>query len=346
MNIYITLDYELYLGRKTGTPENGLFRPMSAIMDMLDKTGIKLTVFVDGAYLYRMSELKDNCQSINKDLHNVTMNIKEISERGHSVQYHFHPQWLYSTYEEEKGWVMDMNHYKLSDVPGDKLSIAFRKGKEIIEKIIGKKIIAFRAGGYSLCSYLCYGSLFNNNGIRIDSSVLPGLWERSKFQEYDYRKAPLKSSYNFREDVCTELMDEKDAFVEIPITTIPGKINICYWINYTFHKFQKEQQSISEPVVVYGDGKSVSTEISRIVKYWKIFKALFRNGITMANLDSLKGSIYDAYTRVSQSNQNQLVIIGHPKASSNLSIKELERFIDEKLIVGDNFLTFDNVLNY
>ncbi len=31
MNVYFTLDYELFLGEKTGTPENCLIRPMDEL---------------------------------------------------------------------------------------------------------------------------------------------------------------------------------------------------------------------------------------------------------------------------------------------------------------------------
>lgn len=37
---------------------------MRAIMDMLDKTVTKLTVFADGAYLFRMDEKKEELPAI------------------------------------------------------------------------------------------------------------------------------------------------------------------------------------------------------------------------------------------------------------------------------------------
>lgn len=342
MNIYITLDYELFLGKKTGTPKNCLFRPMSAIMDMLDKTRTKLTVFVDGAYLYRMNELKDSYLSIQNDLNDVVANIKEISDRGHSVQYHFHPQWLYSTYDEEKGWNMDLDHYKLSDVDKDKLSAAFRIGKEIIEKVVGKKLTAFRAGGYSLCSYAYYGRLFNDNGIKIDSSVLPGKMADSKFQVYDYRKTPSKSSYTFKEDICTEV-NGNDGFLEIPISSISDKLNISIWTNYLFLKIRKKMLIKSEPIIVYGDGLPVSSETSKGVVYWNIIKNLLKRIVTVASADSLGRDIFDVYSKMLKQGRKELVIIGHPKSTTNVSIDNLGRFIDEKLNSGDCFCTIDTV---
>lgn len=346
MNIYITLDYELYLGRKTGTPENCLFRPMSAIMDMLDKTGTKLTVFVDGAYLYRMNEIKVNNPSIQKDLLDVASNLQEISERGRSVQYHFHPQWLYSTYDADKGWIMDMDHYKLSDVPEERLLIAFKEGKDLIEKAIGKELFAFRAGGYSLCSYTCYGKLFDSNGIKIDSSVLPGKSSNSRFQVYDYRNTPLKSVYNFREDVCEESKNSEEGdFAEIPISCIPGKLKLNYWINLFLQKISRKKKSYRLGAAKrYGDGLSVSSEASKVDEYLNILKTLFEKEIIVASADSLSGSIFDVYTYLSKQSVNNMVIIGHPKAASEASIKNLERFIDEKLHWGDRFLTLDNNL--
>ena len=42
--------------------------------------------------------------------------------------------------------------------------------------------------------------------------------------------------------------------------------------------------------------------------------------------------------------RNEFVIIGHPKASTDVSIRNLERFVDERLGSGDHFCTFEDVV--
>lgn len=51
MNVFFTIDYELFLGGNTGTVRNCLIRPLNALTELLDKYQIKLTLFVDAAYL-------------------------------------------------------------------------------------------------------------------------------------------------------------------------------------------------------------------------------------------------------------------------------------------------------
>lgn len=341
MNIYITLDYELFLGRVTGTPENCLFRPMDALMQALEKTDTKLTIFADGAYLVRMSELKEKHSQLQIDYQNVLDNIKEISERGHSVQYHFHPQWLYSDFDEKNGWIMDLDHYKLSDVPKEKLSASFKKGVDIIESATGKKMQAFRAGGFSLCSYEWYGPLFKENGIILDSSVKPGEKENSKYQIYDYRSAPSsKSPYRFNKDVCKETKDD-DAFFEMPISSSKGVL----WLYYFFF-LRKKYKRLYKPSMKFGDGYSVNTQASKAGKLWDVFKKLFGRYAYTATIDptfniEILSCVYEDYKRKGMEN---LVLIGHPKSATDISIKNLEQFIDNMEHKGNEFCTLENVL--
>lgn len=341
MNIYITLDYELFLGKVPGTPENCLLRPMEAIIQVLEKTDTKLTIFADGAYLVRMEELKKYPQ-LKSDLQNVLNNIKEISERGHSVQYHFHPQWLYSKYDENGGWIMDLDHYKLSDVPMEKLSASFKKGVDIIEGVTGKKMIAFRAGGFSLCSYEWYGPLFRENGIIIDSSVKPGEKENSIYQVYDYCQAPRKSSYCFKEDICKECSDDKDAFIEVPISSTKGVM----WLYY-FLVLRKQYKRIYQPTMKYGDGYSVNTQSSKIGKIWDVVKKLFRRYAFTATIDpsfsiEILSAVYEEYER---RGVDSLLLIGHPKSATDISIKNLEKFIGDMKSRGNDFRTLDTIVS-
>lgn len=341
MKIYITLDYELFLGKSPGTPENCLFSPMEAIMQTLDKTSTKLTIFADGAYLVRMAELKEASSKLQTDYQKVLGNIKEISERGHSVQYHFHPQWLYSDFDEENGWIMDLDHYKLSDVPMDKLAADFEKGVKIIEGAIGKKMTCFRAGGFSLCSYEWYNSLFRGNGIVLDSSVKPGEKENSKYQFYDYRNAPTtKSPYRFKEDVCKESKSD-DAFYEMPISSSKGVL----WFYY-FLFLRKKYKRLYKPTTKYGDGYSVNTHTSKAGKLWDVFKKLFGRYAYTATIDptfniEILSNVYNDYKHKGMEN---LVLIGHPKSATDISIRNLGNFIEEMKLRGNEFQTIDTVV--
>ena len=149
MNIIITLDYELFLNDITGTVNNCLIKPMQEIQKICEKHDFKLTIFVDAAYLYRLTELKKDYPALEEDYKNTVDNIKWLAKLGHDIQLHIHPQWYYSNYNG-KEWILDWDHYKLSDMPRDYAFEVFGKSKELLDSIIEYKTTLFRAGGYSI----------------------------------------------------------------------------------------------------------------------------------------------------------------------------------------------------
>ena len=109
MDLFITLDYELFMGKKTGSVESCLLSPMNSFISMLDRYGIKATIFVDAAYLLRLSELKDKHDKLKSDFELISDHLKCLEQDGHDIQLHFHPQWIYSDYDS-KQWIMDFEH--------------------------------------------------------------------------------------------------------------------------------------------------------------------------------------------------------------------------------------------
>ena len=341
MNIYITLDYELFLGPKTGSAENCLVRPMNALMDVLARTGSKCTVMVDGAYLYRMRQLSCSSDEVKKEFGVVLGNIADIDNRGHNIQYHFHPQWLYSNYIDGLGWQMDFVHYKLSDVPMDELSDAFKGGIDILEDLIKKKITAFRAGGYSLCSYEWYGDLFHNNGIKIDSSVRGGESVSTRFQVYDYRKAPRKSIYYFLDDVTSEVNEEKNSFVEMPISFSRKISSLVYLLKK--HRMEKHYH----PSIIYGDGKGVGAMLSKKQKFQKDINKLWGSVRMPASIDKFESlSLWDIYKDIRKQDAQNMVIIGHPKLASDASLDNVGRFVSDMIQAGNKICTFSQIKNH
>lgn len=334
MNIFITLDYELFLGIPVGSLENCIIKPMMSIDSVLDETNSKLTVFVDGAYLVRLEQLCQNYPQLKSDFDLVKDNIKTLNEKGHSIQYHFHPQWLYSSYTEGI-WQIDNKHYSLSDLSEQIRKSSFKHGIEIIESITGNKIFAFRAGGYSLGSYDIYESLFSTNGITIDSSVRSGTYSHGCFQRYDYRKTPKKSMYKFKYDICHE---EKDGFIELPISMSKAESSI----NYLLRKRNLAKQY--NPNIVYGDGKSVDTLLNRQQRINQLAHKLFGKMLTPASIDGITSlDLCRIYKWHKNNNQENFVIIGHPKLATDASIRVLKLFINMALANGDKFCVIDDL---
>lgn len=327
MRIFITLDYELVLGRRTGSVDSCLVKSSEALCQMLRKYNVHVTFFVDCAYLLRMRELKDRYPALQKDYEDVVLNLQYLQKQGHCLQYHFHPQWLYSTYDDD-GWHMDYDHYKLSDVEETKLRKDFGDGIVLLESITGEKPVAFRAGGFSLTTCKYYIDLFRDNGILIDSSVNGGK-VKSKLHEYDYSKAPKRTTWRFEKDV--NVPDSNGKFTEYSITRVGHKKLGLFSLPKRYILKAKYHSTIE-----YCDGGG--SEFSRFDTFKKYFPSMFRFGRGYMTMDIFYScDLVHQYETVIKTTEDTIVVIGHPKHLSDAAINNTEIFIQRALKDGAEF---------
>lgn len=320
MNIYITLDYELFLGSNTGDIQHCLITPMNELSAMVDKYGIKLVLFVDAAYLYRLYLLRKGNSKLNEDYLAFCQELKKYNELGHDIEMHFHPQWIYSDYINGK-WQLDFDHYKLSDMDDELLQKSFIESKSLLDSIIGRKTFAFRAGGYSLQSLTHYSDFLSSNGIKIDSSAVRSTFCDSKYQMYDYRHLPHKNVYNFSHDMMIE--DTNGSIQEYVISTK----------TYSFLRYLPLRiitRIGSKKMKKYGNGSSLSDKKN---------KGFFEKRTLLASIDGANVySLNSIFRQEKELGRDNLIIIGHPKNISRESISLFEQFIKKN--IHNNFLTF------
>lgn len=315
--IFITFDYELCMGPKTGTVNNCLIKPVSELLSALADRKVTMTFFVDCAYLYRLNELRPNYPRLEEDYQLVLQNLHEILNRGHEIQMHVHPQWYYSTFDGEK-WIMDFAHYKLSDIEDMKLISLFAKSKSLLDEICGFPTIAYRAGGFSIDDCRIFPKLFKDNGIQIDSSVVIGSHFNSSTLSYDYRKAPQKDFWRFSNSVCKE--DVNGPFIELPIGTHKS-FGILFYLNKI-----KALQNHQEDHKRWGDGVSIVSIYSK----WHFLKEKARNALSFMSLNASIDTIGSRHLEESFHRQKgkYFVLISHPKNFSPQSIRDFIHFIE------------------
>ena len=317
MDVFVTLDYELFLGSHAGTVDNCLLKPMEELSMVARSVGFHYVIFVDAAYLLMLDKLRANSTFLNIDFEKIARNIKDLYKTGHDIQMHFHPQWLYSTWDEKSGqWNMDVNHYKLSDMEPEYAFSAFKEAKILLDSIIGNSTDAFRAGGYCLSSFERYDKLFEDNGIRIDSSVARHQFVDTPMHSYDYRNVPTKHIYRFDSDVCRE--DGKGKFIELSISD-------CKWSPMDYYGRIRKKMSKYNPSVVYKDGDSVKDVIPTRLDRIKKLVLPYRNLISLDGLRSFQ--LNDAYQYAIKKKYDNLVIIGHPKLASDASLQTFMAFM-------------------
>lgn len=319
MNIYFTLDYELFLGEQTGTPENCLIRPLDELCKVADKHKFKFVIFVDATYLLRMQQLKGQFKEVDRQYELVSNHVKSLAEQGHDIELHFHPQWLYSDWDvKSKEWIMDKDHYKLSDLPIEEAKVNLKDAKALLDSIVGYKTIAYRAGGFCLDEFKNFKGVFKELGLKYDSSVARYGHIASKIHYYDYRRLPKEQIYMFSDSVKSR--DDSGDFIELSITGFKFSpwnylMNIRPMIITSSHSHK------------FGDGNAISDKQNVIIH--KI-KSLFRPYVQLASVDGGSSNLMELYyDRAVKSGYKEMILIGHPKNTTGGELENLNRFFTE-----------------
>lgn len=328
MKILLTLDYELFLGLRTGSVEKCLVEPMHKLLQKVDAFDAKFTLFADAAYLYKLKALSGSQPALKHDLQTVTKELQTLVKAGHDVQLHIHPQWYYSTFDGNN-WTLDQQHYKLTDVPKEEAAILFKDSKALLDEIVGYKTHAFRAGGFSAQPFEDIKPLFLENGITVDSSACPGTRYNSDHQQYDYLGCPQLSRYTFEDDLAVEAREGR--FTEIPLNMYP--VSPTFYWRLVLTRLLKSKKHLK-----IGDGDSVKTATDSIVE------RLTRHALSLSTIDGLKISyLYDSLRKAEKRGDELFCVIGHPKLATPYSIEALGRFCSKAVKDGHQFTTIANI---
>lgn len=315
MNIYITLDYELFFGKKSGSVGNCIIKPTEALLDIVEPLDIKFTCFVDVGYLVKLEEQKDKYPQLQNDYLKVTRQLKYLAENGHGIELHVHPHWE-DSYYNGKEWIFDTSRYKLSDFTSEEIYQIVTKYTQTLTRISGKSPKVYRAGGWSAQPFKEIGKALLKNNIQIDSTVFPKGYYNSSDQYYDFREVDqYHTSYNFSNDLVLE--EAEGIFKEIPISSY--QVSPFFFWEFAYHKLRRQKKHQT-----FGDGLAI-TKTKR-----DAFKLMLSSSNSVVSIDGFKANFlnnaFRAYKK-NTNNQGNFVIIGHPKAFTAYSLKKTKQFI-------------------
>lgn len=323
MNIYITLDYEIYFGENHGTVEKCILFPTSELIRIAEKHNVRFCFFVDCGFVLKLDEFRKKFPQLEKDYKAITEQIKYLYDTGHDIQLHIHPHWEDSYYNGER-WIIDVKRYKLVDFNETEIADIVYRYKKVLTDLTGKQIFAYRAGGWCLQPFSKLKKAFKQNNITLDSSVFRNGFYSSENYHYDFRGAPDKDIYRFEDE--PEKENANGFFTELPISAIRNS-PLFFWRLFLLGR---KNPYLHKPL---GDGKAMAAPGQRK-------KMLTQYTNCTVSIDGYNANLLQkAFKQLQKKKFEQMVIIGHPKALSRYSIQKLEEFVVKNKEIN-TFTTF------
>lgn len=322
MKHLITLDYELFFGSQAGSVDNCMLKPTKRLLEILDSYGIKATFFVDVGYLVRAQELQCDLENALR----VEDQLKYLHEVGHDIQLHIHPHWHRTEWRNQQ-WQFDLSYYKLSDYDSQTAATIVKSYSQKIRDLTGRSPIAYRAGGWCIQPFSHFSEALYKAGVRVDSTVYMEGLNESSVQGFDFTGAPEKSSWRFNENPLVE--EEVGRFVELPISSAPVS-PLFFWQFAVIKKIGSSQHQS------FGDGSATSISKAQLTRL------LTETSRTVASIDGYKSKLLDHFRQHHKNTFGKdapLVLIGHPKALSRYSLKNLSCYLRSRSENEDTDLT-------
>jgi hypothetical protein len=324
-NLLLTFDYELFLGRRSGTVLNSIIIPTNKILDILKQYNLKNAIFfVDTVYIKRLEENLSN-DDLRSDYNMIIDQLSTIIESGHFIFPHIHPHWLYAKYNQEiKQWNLnDLSKYRFSLVSNQTKVELFEHSFAFI-KMIQKKcnvhyeVDSFRAGGWCIQPFSDFKELFEKFGIKNDFSVLKGFsMEVEKFY-YNFENVPNRPIYYFDSEIEKSVPNGK--FKEYSITYVNNsnfKKTISRILNRIFN---------FSGIRSLGDGVSVEKTEESVIADASFNFSVKKNLKEMVSVDYLNEIKVREYENYLKSN-NFIHFISHPKMLSEHSLMNFSKYL-------------------
>ncbi|MBF0138076.1 MAG: hypothetical protein H7833_19740 [Magnetococcus sp. DMHC-1] len=315
MNILVTFDFELFMGRRQGTVERCLATPVRELLRIGQRFGVRFTFFVDTCFLLRLAELSPQHRAL-ASMRDETLHILgQLLAAGHELQLHLHPHWHSATFAAA-GWHFDMDTFALPRLADDTLAHIVADNSHFLRTLAGKEaVFVHRGGGWSIQPFAKVAPALARAGLWMDSSVIPGAVRHHPWQPYDFRMAPTGSRWRFENDPAQA--DPQGRFIQIPITPMTLTPLFHWRLAFSRHLGGKNQH-------MYGDGHAIQMEGGETMT------KLTRTTLSPVSLDGFKAGYLQTALALHQKKStpgDDFVIIGHPKAMSPFSMACLETFV-------------------
>lgn len=309
IDFIFTLDYEIY-GNGYGSLKELVYEPALKLIDVFNRHKARLVFFIEVAEL----EIIESAR-VDPFINEVKKQIKFIKEIGFEIGLHIHPQWYEARLQNGK-WSLNNQEYNLCLLSEDRIEQLLNRATTYLRYLVQDQHftpVAFRAGNWLINPAVRVVPALARQGIKIDSSVFKGGFQRST--GIDYRQAPADLYYwKFTDDVNKP--SESGLLLEIPIFTkmIPT------W------QFLRGKRLDLERKVPSDEG--LTDKISRRIKDFLRWKVPLKFDFCRLNFQELLSITEEivASDRKHPQDYKPIVLIGHTK--DNPDIGMISTFLD------------------
>lgn len=313
MRTLLTLDYELFFGKSTGTPQVSIIEASNKLLTILNKFDAKAVFFVDVTYLLRMKELKEPNKTLQNDYDDVVSHIKQLESEGHQIQLHIHPHWLDSSFTNNI-WQMNHQRYRLASWSKDEATKIISDCVIELNSHLKSPVFAFRAGGWCMQPFSHIQQAFKDNDIWLDSTVFNKGRSLSETHAFDFTNAPNQTHWHFDADPC--VINNKGFFTEIAIAS--KKLSPIFYWKLAFTKKLGDKTLHKQ----FGDGGGIQSGRN------DMFRMLTRFSNSVVSVDGYKSSfLVNAYKKALKQKDDYFVVIGHPKLLTPYSLINIEKWL-------------------
>ncbi len=346
--VSLTYDYELFLGQNDDSYDEILFKPTEQISKIMLESGAHGTFFVDvcSALAYKKIPYNDYYDKFTKQ-------IQQLTNDGHDIQLHIHTNW-YCAKEQNNDLILLPKGYRIHDFGFDETcELSAQKiiedSKQYLESTLRKvnpsyKCIAYRAGGFAIQPERQLLKVLRDNGILLDSSVLPHM-KANGINHYNYINVPNMLNWWINPEQGYSISTErtKESLFEIPVLTLRPRL---------FEYIGKKRSQLSLPSAK-PKGRYVSIPNNHVSRnrIKEFYKRLFDYRYVSLDTRYYERVIDDLHYIYKKYNLDKadayISLICHPKIADHSRIENIGRLINAINNEPERFkiITFSDIYN-
>ena len=332
-HLILTVDYELF-GNGSGCLDACVLQPAERMMQIAERFAAPLTYFAE---VLEFIALADQAHD-----HRARDQLREALARNHDVQLHLHPQWSGAKRKAQGAWQLDMDLWRIGDLPQEQVRGLVRQGRQWLESeiainISGYRCLAFRAGGWCIQPSEKVIAALLEEGFEIDSTVAPGQWRAGRGEWSDFRAAPALPFWRVAGDVC---QPSDNGLWEVPI--VVGNIERRRHLSALLHGKKQENGGLAPDCIGSYRGPARSR--------WENIRAkiirLQQLGSVMLDFSTMPADVLIYVSRqwierfAGRGEPIPLVAIAHTKNFTTSSEEALAQYLAWAKAAGLRFSTF------